>query len=352
MAAEHPPPSGTAPGGGLQDKLAPILQPLGISPKVQVPPDMTGKVTLITGGPLGIGYEIARAFLKAGAKVILVNRKEEQGDMAIKQLKEEIGNDNAPITWIGCDLGNLNQVKQVFDKVASDEKRLDVLVCSAGINTNTFGLDSDGIDRHFGVNWLGHFLAINRLYSLMRKTSKDSKEPPRIVFEASEMHKMAPNEVHFESLDEINNDKLKPAELYGRTKLAMILGAKGLRDFVIRPNNDHIFALSVHPGTVNTEMQHQWGSYGIVGKYFLTPLMFLVGRSPEQGAYSGIYAATSAEIVEKNWNGYYFDDPEHPGSETDQAKSEQLEKNLWTLSTSLIRDKLGNDSLKSWQEEI
>ncbi|KAK4050684.1 hypothetical protein OIV83_003410 [Microbotryomycetes sp. JL201] len=351
MSAEHPPPSGLAPGGGLQDKLSSVLEPLGIAPKPQTPPDMTGKVTLITGGPLGIGYEIARAFLKAGAKVILVNRKQDQGDLAIKQLKEELGNENAPITWIGCDLGNLQETKEVFDKVAKDESRLDVLVCSAGINTNTFGLDSDGIDRHFGVNWLGHFLAINRVYPLMRKTSKDSKEPPRIVFEASEMHKMAPKEVHFSSLDEINNDQLKPAELYGRTKLAMILGAKGLRDYVIRPNNDHIFAVSVHPGTVNTEMQHQWSSYGALGKYILCPAMFFVGRSPEQGSYSGIYAATSPEIVEKNWNGFYFDDAEHLGSETDQAQDEQLQKNLWTLSTTLIQEKLGKDSLKSWQAE-
>ena len=96
-------------------------------------------------------------------------------------------------------------------------------------------------------------------------------------------------------------------------------------------------------------MQEQWSSVGAVGKYILTPLMFFLGRSPEQGSYSGIYAACSPEIVEKNWNGMYFDNPESIGSETDQAKDEQLQKNLWHLSTSIIQDKLGQDALKSWQ---
>jgi hypothetical protein len=74
---------------------------------------------------------------------------------------------------------------------------------------------------------------------------------PRIVFESSEQHRAAPGSVHFGSLDEINDDKLGPLELYGRTKLAVILGVKyGLLDRVIKPNNDKIYVLSVHPGAV------------------------------------------------------------------------------------------------------
>jgi hypothetical protein len=86
----------------------------------------------------------------------------------------------------------------------------------------------------------------------MRKTSKMPNTPaPRIVFEASELHRMAPKTVHFGSWSEINNPDLGPTELYGRTKLAMILGAKyGLYERVIKPNHDNIYALSVHPGTV------------------------------------------------------------------------------------------------------
>ncbi len=74
---------------------------------------------------------------------------------------------------------------------------------------------------------------------------------PRIVFESSEQHRAAPSVVHFGSIDEINDPKVGNLELYGRTKLAIILGVKyGLVERVIKPNGDNIYALSVHPGAV------------------------------------------------------------------------------------------------------
>jgi len=126
------------------------------------------------------------------------------------------------------------------------------LILSAGINANQFGLDADNIDRHFGVNWLGQFYVVNLLWPLLRKTSKMPNTPaPRIVFESSEQHRAAPSIVHFGSMDEINNPEIGNLEVYGRTKLAIILGVKyGLLDRVIKPNGDNIYALSVHPGAV------------------------------------------------------------------------------------------------------
>lgn len=93
---------------------------------------------------------------------------------------------------------------------------------------------------------------MNLLYLLLRKTSKLPDTPaPRIVFEASEMHRTAPSGVHFGSLEEINNPNVGNTELYGRTKLAIILGVKyGIVKRVIEKNGDHIYALSVHPGAV------------------------------------------------------------------------------------------------------
>lgn len=38
----------------------------------------------------------------------------------------------------------------------------------------------------------------------------------------------------------------------------MILYTKAILEKVIKPNNDNIYILAVHPGAVNTEMQNQW----------------------------------------------------------------------------------------------
>lgn len=69
-----------------------------------------------------------------------------------------------------------------------------------------------------GVNWFGHYYAINLLYPLLRKTSKiPGGEAPRIVFESSEMHRFAPGNMHFGSMEELNDDKLGPIQVsWGR----------------------------------------------------------------------------------------------------------------------------------------
>ncbi|BCR98418.1 short chain dehydrogenase/reductase family protein [Aspergillus luchuensis] len=325
-----------------------VLQPV-LGPKKEIH-DLTGRVALITGGALGIGYEIARAFVLNGAKVYMTNRKEEQGQAAIEQIKKEAG-ENAQIEWFPCDMGNLNEIKQVFEDFKKKEDRLDLLILSAGINVNQYGETHDNIDRHFEVNWLGQFYVVNLVYPLLRKTSKLPNTPaPRIVFETSEQHRMAPKNVHFATLEEINNPEVGNLELYGRTKLAIILGVKyGLLDRVIKPNNDNIYALSVHPGAVNTAMQQQWkDAYpGLLGK-LLTTVMLAAGRTPEHGSFSALYAATSPEVEEKGWNGYYFSDPAQPGKESAQASDPTLGAALWDLSHRIIKEKVGDDAIVDW----
>ena len=56
----------------------------------------------------------------------MVNRKEEQGEEAIKKIKDECGQD-AKIEWEGCDMGTLKEVKEVFTKIREREERLDLV---------------------------------------------------------------------------------------------------------------------------------------------------------------------------------------------------------------------------------
>ena len=222
-----------------------------VGPKEVHPENLNGRTAIVTGGALGIGYEISRALAHAGCKVIMINRKEEQGADAISKIKEE--SPDAEVDWKECDLGNLKQVKSAFTELRDSLDRLDFLVLSAGINAAPFGLDADGIDRHFGVNYLGQYYATNLLWPLIRKTSNQpGVTAPRVVALSSEMHRTASADVKFESLEEINSQTEDPTRLYARTKLALILFVKyGLVERVIKPNSDSIYALSVHPGAVS-----------------------------------------------------------------------------------------------------
>lgn len=55
----------------------------------------------------------------------MINRKEEQGEEAIAKIKAEHA--DADLEWIGCDLGNLQETKDVFDRIKEKEKRLDLV---------------------------------------------------------------------------------------------------------------------------------------------------------------------------------------------------------------------------------
>lgn len=56
----------------------------------------------------------------------MVNRQEDQGKAAIENIKQE-GGDNTPIEWFGCDLANLEEVKQAFTTFYEREGRLDLV---------------------------------------------------------------------------------------------------------------------------------------------------------------------------------------------------------------------------------
>ena len=53
---------------------------------------LKGRTALITSGTSGIGYEIAKAYLKAGAKVIITDRKLEKIEAAANKLKHDVQN--------------------------------------------------------------------------------------------------------------------------------------------------------------------------------------------------------------------------------------------------------------------
>lgn len=50
------------------------------------PFDLTGEVALITGGATGLGFGMARAFVAAGAKVVIVGRREQELEKAVAEL--------------------------------------------------------------------------------------------------------------------------------------------------------------------------------------------------------------------------------------------------------------------------
>ena len=229
------------------------------------------------------------------------------------------------------------------------------------MGVNKFDLSADGIDRHFAVNHLGHFLLVNQLLPLIRHTTTlPDSSPARIISVSSELHRTASSTTHFASLDEINDPsttqgKLGEANgLYARTKLANILFIKGLVARVLKPNKEEsrIYAVATHPGAVHTGQQDQFKEaygkvFGSVMKAAVVPFM----RSPEQGSLSTLWAAVANDVtVGQKWQGKYVTDPSEDGKENEMACDEKLADNLWRLSENIVKEKLGQEGLLSWNQ--
>ncbi|KAI0781467.1 hypothetical protein BD413DRAFT_489575 [Trametes elegans] len=312
--------------------------------------DLSGRTALVTGGTQSIGFEVGRAFALAKARVLLLSRKTENGEKAVNTIKEQVP--GADVKFVECDLGDLHAVKAVGDQICKNEQRLDLVILDAGIGVNKFDLSASGLDRHFTVNHLGHFLLVNRLLPVIRRTAALRGAPaPRIVSVSSELHRATPSSVSFASEREVSEDVgLGPSGFYARSKLANILFTRyGLVERVFVPNGDRVFALATHPGAVHTEQQKQMTeAYGALLGTLVKAVSIPFMRSPEQGSLSTLWAATSEDVEKNGWNGRYFIDPCQLAEGSSQAQDPELGRRLWELSNALVKQKLGLDGLLPW----
>lgn len=86
-----------------------------------------GKVVLVTGGRSGIGYQIAKDFLRLGATVWICSRKEDKL-LAARDTLREFGTVEA----MSCDIRQEEDIKALAAAIQSTNGRLDVLVNNAG----------------------------------------------------------------------------------------------------------------------------------------------------------------------------------------------------------------------------
>jgi 3-hydroxybutyrate dehydrogenase len=89
------------------------------------------KVAVVTGAASGIGKEIARTYLREGAKVAIADLNLDAANAAVK----ELDNSGKLAMGVAMDVANEDQVNKGIDAVAQKFGGIDVLVSNAGIQT-------------------------------------------------------------------------------------------------------------------------------------------------------------------------------------------------------------------------
>lgn len=125
-------------GFGIKTKLKKLFpQPIN-TPIVILPSsgeELKDKVVLISGGTGGIGLEIAKTFLKSGAKVIITGTNEQK----IEKIRSEIPDDK--LKAIVLDYEKTSLFEEKLEEAVNIWGHLDIFVSSTGVHVDRNGLD-------------------------------------------------------------------------------------------------------------------------------------------------------------------------------------------------------------------
>ena len=133
---------------------------------------LAGKVAIVTGAAHGMGEAEARLFAREGAKVIVADILEKDGEAVAASIRQS----NGDATFVKLDVTSDTNWEAVIARTIETYGRLDILVNNAGISGSSVG-DPDGEegwDKIIDINAKSVFLGTRRAVKEMTKTGGGS----------------------------------------------------------------------------------------------------------------------------------------------------------------------------------
>jgi NAD(P)-dependent dehydrogenase (short-subunit alcohol dehydrogenase family) len=275
---------------------------------------MHGKVVVITGATSGIGEVAAQRLADMGARIVLVARDKTRGEAALARLRTA---DKSPAHSIHYgDLSRISEMKRLAVEIAAGEPRIDVLINNAGAIFGSRRLTEDNLELTFATNHMAYFVLTLALRERLLASS-----PARIVNTASDAHKG--RVLDFEDLQSAKG--FSALNVYGRSKLCNILFT---RELSRRWSGNGVTVNCLHPGFVATRIGN--GSGGFLSRAARLAKTFAI--SPEQGAQTLVYLASSPDVASVSGEYFYKCRPATP---TAEARDDAAAERLWVESAKL-----------------
>ncbi len=248
---------------------------------------MKDKVCLITGGSSGIGLATALGLARQGATVVLVGRNRDRGAAAVARILEETGSTSA--RFLAADLSVQAEVRRLVQEFRSRYPHLDVLINNAGGFFHKRQVSADGIEMTWALNVLSPFLLTNLLLHELKASA-----PARVLYVSSVVQRVG--RVHFDDLE--GKRRYNRVRAYSQSKLAVVLLAS---EFARRLDGAGVPVNALDPGFVATDVisgngDLRWRVFQAVAN--------LVAVSPQEGAQTGVYLASSPGVT--GTTGQYF----------------------------------------------
>lgn len=282
-------------------------------------PDQHGRVAVVTGANVGLGFETARMLAEHGARVVLAVRDIEKGRQAAARMGGDVGVQ-------ALDLTSLESVSTAAAELRATYPRIDLLINNAGVMYTPKQTTADGFELQFGTNHLGHFALTNLLLERLLPVPGS-----RVVTVSSTGHRIRAA-IHFDDLQWERSYSRSAA--YGQAKLANLMFTYELQRR-LAPHGTTL-AVAAHPGVSNTELARNTPAALRVPMGWLAPLLT---QTPAMGALPTVRAATDPGVL----GGQYYG----PGgrgeirgyptlvSSSDASHDHAVQQRLWTVSEEL-----------------
>ena len=294
--------------------------------------ELWGKTAVVTGGHSGIGLEVVKSLMAAGAEVIAPVRNKAAAQEAFAC------NGVAPVL-IEIDLADLASVFECAAEIGDAFNAIDFLFNNAGVMACPESYVGAHWERQFAVNHIGHFVLSRELSPYLFNAGG-----ARMVTTSSVAHKRSIirwGDIHFEK------EPYEKWVAYGQSKTACAL-------FALEANSrwaaEGVTSFSVHPGPIVTPIMRHISKEELALMGWLAPNGELTEeakgyvKTPEQGAASLLWAATSPLLNDRG--GEYCEDcdiagmsaPEEPRWRrvAEWAVDKTEAERLWALSESMV----------------
>lgn len=278
--------------------------------------ESAARVCLLTGATLGIGRAAAEALASRDLELILVARDRTRLEALAGELRGRAP--GAKVGVLAGDLSRVSEVRRIAAEFRATHHRLDLLLNNAGALFARREVTPEGRERTFALNHLAYFVLTQELLPLLK-----SSAPSRIVNVSSGAHRGV--RIDFDDLDYARG-RYRPFVAYGRTKLMNLLFT---RDLARRLAGTGVTVNAMHPGFVRTGFgQNNAGMLGTLVKWGQA-----FARTPEKGAETLVYLATSPEV--EGVTGKYFHDRRESQS-SQAAQDMETARRLWETSVQLV----------------
>lgn len=197
---------------------------------------LDGKSIVVTGGAQGLGLAIAKAVVRAGATVSLLDIDQDRLAKASTEL-----DDNKCRTFV-CDIRDLDVIRATVPRILEWQPQIDVLVNNAGVWTDN-EIEANDPDRRklaFDTNAVGHIQMTNELLPILKEQQSG----------------------HIFNVISTGGDALTPSgdnrawQTYGATKWAMTGFTKALRESLV---GSGIKVSGFFPGGIDTNFYENAG---------------------------------------------------------------------------------------------